>query len=142
MRCRPPFRAALARLGQADGAGFLKSLWNAAANAAENVAGGLPVNAPAAGGGWVSLPNPVDPTTQLVKGVDDSGNETVYSVPATWTPAQITDNLASTGAGQTTTDSLKQAAADADPIGLGGWGLAIGGVAALGLFAALRGRHG
>jgi hypothetical protein len=116
-------------------------VWNAASNTFENVVGGLPANAPAAGGGWVSVTNPSDPTTKFVNGVDPSGNPTLYTVPVDWTPDQITANLAATGAGQTSTDSLKQAAAEADPLSLGGWGLAAIGVGALGLLAYARGHH-
>lgn len=126
------------RLGQAESSGFFGSLWNAISNTAENIAGGLPANAPQAGGGWVRQPNPADPTTQLVTGTDTSGNPTTFTVPADWTPAQITANLASTGAGQTSTQSLTQAAAAVDPTGLGGWGVAAIAAAGLGLLFLLK----
>ncbi len=71
-------------------------------NAFQNVVGGLPTNAPEAGGGWVTVPNPADTTTKLVQGVDPNGQPTTYTVPADWTPDQITQNLGiSTGAGTT-----------------------------------------
>jgi len=93
MRAYPRF------MGQAP---VTTSLWDGLVNAVQNVAGGLPSGAPEAGGGWVSQPNPADPSTNLVTGTDPNGNPITYTVPTTWTPDQITQNLAqATGAGTT-----------------------------------------
>ena len=94
----PPRR----RAGMGQGAPATAHWYDGIVNAFENVTGGLPVNAPEAGGGWVSQPNPSDPSTNLVTGTDANGNPTTYTVPTTWTPDQITQDLAqATGAGTT-----------------------------------------
>lgn len=95
-------------------------LYNAAVNAAENVAGGLPINAPNAGGGSVTTSGGsyTDPYTgQLVtvptgtQYVNASGEDQSTPDPT---------------AGQTPGQQLQQAAFDATPWLVGG-GLLIGG---------------
>lgn len=109
-------------------------LWNAGVNAAENIAGGLPINAPNAGGGSVTIAQPfvAQHDFTLPDGTQVSAGQTVTPAMANaYVNAQGQDqSTPDPTAGQTPTDQLKQAAADAGPGAL----LVFAGIAALGLF--------
>lgn len=75
-------------------------------NAAENVAAGLPVDAPEAGGGYVTAASQNADNSQTIRYVDSSGNAGIMTVPANAdgsapTPDQLTAAVAATGAGTT-----------------------------------------
>lgn len=75
-------------------------------NAAENIAGGLPVNAPEAGGGFVTAATTNDDNSQTIRYVDSNGNAAIMTVPANPdgsapTPDQLQAAVNQTGAGTT-----------------------------------------
>jgi hypothetical protein len=118
------------RLGQ----NVFTDLFHAGVNAAENIAGGLPINAPNAGGGSVTIAQPfvAQHDFMLPDGTQVFAGQTVTPAMANaYVNAQGQDqSTPDPTAGQTPTDQLKQAAADAGPGGL----LVAAGIAALGLF--------
>lgn len=75
-------------------------------NAAENIAGGLPVSAPEAGGGFVTAATTNDDNSQTIRYVDSNGQAAIMTVPANPdgsapTPAQLQAAVNQTGAGTT-----------------------------------------
>jgi hypothetical protein len=75
-------------------------------NAAENIAGGLPVNAPEAGGGYVTAATANADNSQTIRYVDSSGNAGIMTVSAnpdgsTPSPDQLQAAVNATGAGTT-----------------------------------------
>lgn len=91
-------------------------------NAAENLAGGLPVSAPEAGGGWVSTTTNAD-NSKTIGYVDASGQSAIMTVPANPdgsppSPDQLTAAVAATGAG--TTPPIIPSAVSPWLLGIGG----------------------
>jgi len=122
------------RLGQ----NVFTDLYNAAVNAGENIAGGLPINAPNAGGGSVTIAQPFVAQNDftLPDGTQVVAGQTVTPAMANaYVNAQGQDqSTPDPTAGQTPGQQLQQAAADAGPGGL----LIFAGIAAVGLFFLLK----
>jgi hypothetical protein len=120
------------RLGQ----NVFTDLWHAGVNAAENVAGGLPINAPNAGGGSVVITQPF--VAQHDFTLPDGS---LVTAGQTVTPAQATFYVNAQGQDQTTVDpTAGQTPGEQLQQGLtSGSGIAlIAGIAAVGLFFLLK----
>jgi hypothetical protein len=100
-------RKAMMRAYPRRGFGQDSTPWYAGiVNAIENVAGGLPANAPIAGGGWASNGSVNADGSTTINYTDSNGQQGIMTVPANAdgspaTPDQLTAAVAATGAGTT-----------------------------------------